>query len=156
MARSTFSGPVASTNGFIGAVPATSTAATYAITEALDANRVTKLDLATGQAVTLPEATGSGTTYTLFIGTTITSNTTTVTAEGDGTMAGVAIVANDGGATASIFETVAGDNTITFDGSTTGGILGTKVVLMDVAADLWSVVITTAATSTEATPFSTV
>lgn len=157
MASTTFSGPVTSTNGFIGAVltaPAASvTAATATITSA-SAGTVTPLNRAAGIAVTLPAATGSGASYRFYVGTTVTSNSTTIKVVGNDIMAGTAIFANDTDASASIFETAADSDTITFNGSTTGGIAGTMVELMDIAADTWWVRITGAATGSEATPFS--
>lgn len=156
MASTTFSGPVTSTAGFISGSDAIVTAddAALTVTSAAHSGRTVLLDRAAGQAVTLPAATGSGNSYTFFVLTTITSNSTTIKVVGDDVMAGLAIVANDGGDTASIFETAATSDTITFDGSTTGGIRGATVELQDVAADLWSVRIVGAATGTEATPFS--
>lgn len=157
MGSTTFSGPVTSTNGFIGTIttaPTNVTASTLAVTSAY-ANAVITLNRAAGQAVTLPAASGTGNQYRFFIGTTITSNTTTIkVANASDIMAGVAIVANDTDASASIFETGATDDTITFDGSTTGGIKGAMVELIDVAANLWWVRVTGAATGSEATPFS--
>lgn len=158
MARTSFTGPVASANGFIGAVTtapsASVTAATLAVTAA-SAGTVIPLNKADGQAVTLPAASGSGAEYRLFIGTTITSVGTTIkVASASDIMAGVALFANDTDASASLFETAADSDTITFNGSTTGGIKGTMVELIDVASGLWWVRITGAATGTEATPFS--
>ena len=157
MANTNFSGPVVSTAGFISGANSLVTvdAATATVTAAAHAGRTVLLDRAAGQALTLPAATGTGNAYKFFVKTTITSNTTTIkVADATDVMAGMAIVANDGGATASIFETAADSDTITFDGSTTGGILGAVVELQDVAANLWAVKVTGAATGTEATPFS--
>ena len=157
MASTTFSGPVTSTAGFISGSDSivSATAATLTATSAAHAGRTVLLDRAAGQAVTLPAATGTGNTYKFFVLTTITSNSTTIkVADATDVMSGMAIVANDGGATASIFETAADSDTITFDGDTTGGIKGAVVELQDVATNLWAVQIRTAATNTEATPFS--
>jgi len=161
MASTTFSGPVTSTNGFIGSLtgavvtaPAASATAATLTVDSTYAGKVTPLNRAAGIAVTLPAATGSGAVYNFYIGTTITSNSTTIKVVGNDIMTGTAIVANDGGDTASIFETAADSDTITFNGTTTGGVRGALVELIDVAADTWWVRITGAATSTEATPFS--
>jgi hypothetical protein len=157
MGSTTFSGPVTSTAGFISGpesvVPVT--ASTLTVTAEAHAGRTVVLNRAAGQAVTLPVATGSGNDYRFFVGTTITSNSTTIkVATASGTMAGVAIVANDTDASASIFETAADSDTITFNGTTTGGILGATVELQDVATNVWSVRVIGAATGSEATPFS--
>lgn len=155
MGATHFSGPVYSTNGFVTPVTASVTAATLTLTAPEYANHIIPLNLATGQAVTLPAATGTGNAYTLFIGTTITSNTTTIkVANSTDVMAGVALVANDTDASASLFETASTSDTITFNGSTTGGIKGCMVELVDVMSGVWFVRITGAATGSEATPFS--
>lgn len=156
MATTTFSGPVVSTAGFINGAASLSpvTAATIDVTAADYAGRTVVLNRAAGQTITLPPATASGNTYRFFVLTTVTSNTTVIKVTGDDTMAGMAIIANDTDASASIFETAADTDTITFDGSTTGGIRGAVVELTDVSADLWSVVVRSAATGSEATPFS--
>jgi hypothetical protein len=157
MASTTFSGPVTSTAGFITGPEsiASVTGATLTVTPAAHAGRTVILSRAAGQAITLPAATGSGNAYRFFVGTTITSNTTTIkVADGTDVMAGVAIVANDTDATASIFETASTTDTITFNGTDTGGILGATVELQDVAENLWSVRVVGAATGSEVTPFS--
>lgn len=157
MGTTSFSGPVVSAAGFVSGSNSivSATAATLTATSAEHAGRTVLLDRAAGQAVTLPAATGTGNTYKFFVLTTITSNSTTIkVADATDVMSGMAIVANDGGATASIFETAADSDTITFDGDTTGGIKGAVVELQDVATNLWAVQIRTAATNTEASPFS--
>jgi hypothetical protein len=161
MAATHFTGPVYSTGGFVGnvtgavvAAPVNATASTLAVAQATHAGRVVTLNRAAGIAVTLPAATGSGAFYRFFIGTTVTSNTTTIKVTGDDTMSGLAVMAADGGATVNGWETAADTDTITFDGSTTGGILGDFVELTDVAADKWHVRVTGSSTGSEATPFS--
>ena len=52
------------------------------------------------------------------------------------------------------FETGATDDTITMNGTTKGGIKGDRVILKDVAANIWSVNIFGSGTGTEVTPFS--
>jgi hypothetical protein len=156
MASTTFSGPVTSTAGFIsGSDSLVSVAANVTLTSASHAGRTMVLDIASGATVTLPAASGTGNIYKFFVATTVTSNDYIIqVANASDTMAGMAIVANDGGDTASIFETAADSDTITMDGSTTGGILGAQVEVQDVASNVFSVVVRTAATGTEATPFS--
>lgn len=119
-----------------------------------DAGTVCLINAAAGLTITLPPATGLGDRYTLFVGTTVTSNTVVIQVTGDDTMAGLALSAADGGATVNGWETAATSDTITFDGSTTGGLKGDQVELIDVAADTWAVRVISASTGTEATPFS--
>lgn len=156
MSTTTFSGPVVSTNGFVsGSGSLVSVAANTTLTAADNAGRTMLLDVASGATVTLPAATGTGNIYKFFVATTVTSNDYIIqVANATDVMAGMAIVANDGGNTASIFETAADSDTITMDGSTTGGILGAQVEIQDVASGVFSVVVRSAATGTEATPFS--
>ena len=130
------------------------TASTLTVTKLLHDNRTVTLNRAAGIAVTLPAATGSGSRYRFFIGTTITSNTTTIKVVGDDTMSGLALSAADSGASVNGWETASDTDTITFDGTTTGGILGDFVELIDVAADKWHVRVQSSSTGSEATPFS--
>jgi hypothetical protein len=112
------------------------------------------INAAAGCAATLPAATGSGDEVEFIIGTTITSNTTTIKVTGNDIMTGQAIVAQDAGDTSVSFETAADSDTITLNGSTTGGIKGDRIRLVDIAADTWHVEAVMSATGTEATPFS--
>jgi len=131
------------------------TASTLAVTRADHARKIVTLNRAAGIAVTLPAATGTGETYTFIIGTTVTSNTTTIkVADASTTMVGAALLAADAGTTMHMYEANGTDDTITMDGSTTGGLAGDKVVLIDIAANLWQVNYIGAATGVEADPFS--
>lgn len=130
------------------------TASTLAVTEASHDKKILTLNRAAGIAVTLPAATGSGTDLFFILGTTVTSNSTTIKVTGNDIMTGTAIVLQDGGDTAVAFETASDTDTITWNGSTTGGIKGDRVRLIDIATDLWFVEVIQSATGTEATPFS--
>lgn len=175
MANTTFSGPVTSTNGFVGAVtgnitgnvtgnltgtvlattPVNATAATLTVTQATHGGRFVTLNRAAGITATLPAASGTGTVYSFVIGTTVTSNTTVIkVANASDTMTGTAYVVSDNSNAVVGFRTGASDDTITFDGSTTGGLKGDIVHVVDVATNLFSVTVLSAATGTEATPFS--
>lgn len=116
---------------------------------------VCTINAAAGVAITLPDATGTGSKFHLILGTTITSNTTTIKVpDADNTMTGTALLGQDAADTAVLFETAATTDTITFNGTTTGGIKGDSVELIDIAANLWWVRVAGSATGTEATPFS--
>jgi hypothetical protein len=163
MASTTFSGPVTSTNGFVGNVtgavtattPVNATASTLTVTQATHGGRATTLNRAAGIAVTLPAASGSGTVYEFVIGTTITSNTTTIkVANSSDTMTGSAYVISDNSAAVLGYKTGASDDTVTLNGGTLGGLKGDTVRLVDVAANLYAVQVFSQATGTEATPFS--
>lgn len=129
------------------------TAATLAVTEAAHEGRIVTLNRAAGITATLPAATGGGGRYRFLVGTTFTGNGI-IQVVGNDIMQGRALVAQDGGDTAVLFETAADSDTITLNGTTTGGLIGAEVELIDMAADTWFVKVYTAATGTEATPFS--
>jgi hypothetical protein len=113
------------------------------------------LNRAAGITVTLPAATGTGSVYRFLVGTTVTSNTTVIkVANASDTMTGSAYVISDGSAAVLGYRTGATDDTITLDGSTTGGIKGDTIQITDVATNLFAVQVLSAATGTEATPFS--
>ncbi len=138
---------------FPGAV--VETASAFQVTSQKHANKVTVLDRAAGQAVTLPEATGSGNVYKFFVKTTVTSNTTTIKVrDAATTMAGNAIVLQDAGDTMVGFEAGATADTVTLNGSTLGGLKGQLITITDVAENLFMVESVGAATGVEATPFS--
>lgn len=162
MSSTTFSGPVTSTAGFIGsltggvtAAPVTCTASTLAVTAVLHAGRTITLNRAAGIAVTLPAATGTGNIYRFVMVAAVTSNTTTIkVANATDIMTGNAYVVSDGAAAVLGYTTGASDDTITLDGSTKGGLKGDLFVITDVATNVFHVQAMTAATGTEATPFS--
>jgi hypothetical protein len=136
-----------------GGAPVNCTAGTLAIDPATHAGKIVTLNLAGGIAVTLPAATGTGDVYQFVVGTTFTSSAT-IKVTGDDTMCGQAILAQDAADTAVMFEAGATADTITMDGTTTGGLKGAYAKCVDIAADLWFVEYRSAATGSEATPFS--
>jgi len=131
------------------------TAATLSITEATHDGAIITINKADGAALTLPAATGSGAHIRLFIGTTITSNTTTIkVADATDIMYGAIVGAIDAGTTNNFWLTAADSDTITFDGTTKGGYIGDQIELIDVATNAWLVNGFLKQTGTEATPFS--
>lgn len=131
------------------------TASTLTVTRADHARKVITLNRAAGIAVTLPAATGSGETYRFIVGTTITSNSTTIKVpDASHVMWGHAVQLADGGSTLNGWEADTTTDTITFNGSTTGGLKGDQVTLIDIAANEYHVMVTGSATGVEATPFS--
>lgn len=129
------------------------TASTYTV---LEDDKTITLNSASGIAVTLPLATGSGRRLDFVIGTTITSNTTTLTCAGSDKLQGYAFFISDNGAAEMVgFAAVAGTSTVvTLNGTTKGGYAGMTITLRDVASARWQVEVRGAATGTEATPFS--
>lgn len=127
------------------------TASTLALTLASHSDKIVTVNAAAGCAITLPAATGTGARFHLFIGTTITSNTTTITRAGSDTLFGMIYQLADGGSTLAAYE-CPGSTVITLDGTTKGGIKGDYFILEDVASAVWSIIGHTSATGTEATP----
>src|SRR5574343_659630 len=103
-----------------------------------DAGTLCTVNAAAGLTLTLPDASGSGVTYRILIGTTVTSNSVVIkVANSSDIMTGLALSAADAGASVNGWETASTDDTITFNGTTTGGIKGDYVELIDAASDLW-------------------
>jgi len=120
-----------------------------------DADTVLTVNAAAGLTLTLPAAAGLGDTYEIVVGTTITSNNLVIqVANASDVMTGLCMIAQDAADTIVAFETAATSDTITMNGTTKGGIKGDRIIMKDVAANLWSVNIVASGTGTEATPFS--
>lgn len=128
------------------------TTATVDITDDAYAGQRTLLNRAAGITATLQPATGSGARYE-FILMADASGDHVIQVTGDDTMMGVAYLGNDS-AGASCFYTADATDTITLNGTTTGGLKGARIVIDDVAADTYAVMIYSEASGTEATPFS--
>ena len=147
------------TGDMIGAVEATPpvavTGATLTCSRDVHGGRTIVINAAAGCAVTLPNATGTGSMYRFVIGTTITSNSTTIKVNNaTDVMAGRAFVISDGAAAVLGYATAASSDTITLNGTTLGGLVGDHIEIIDAIAGTYAVRVFTAATGTEATPFS--
>lgn len=147
------------TGNMIGAVEATTpisaTGATLTCTADTHAGRTIVISAVAGCAVTLPAATGTGSVYRFIIGATITSNSTTIkVANSTDVMSGRAFVISDGAAAVLGYATGATSDTITLNGTTLGGLIGDHIEIIDAIAGTFAVRVFTAATGTEATPFS--
>ena len=143
----------------IGAVMATppisATGATLVCSRDVHGGRVTVITAAAGCAVTLPNATGTGSVYRFLIGATITSNSTTIKVNNaTDVMSGRAYVISDGAAAVLGYATGATDDTITLNGTTLGGYIGDIIEITDAIAGTYQVKVLTKATGSEATPFS--
>jgi len=147
------------TGDMIGAVmstpPVAITGATLTCNRDVHGGRVTAINAAAGCAVTLPNATGTGSLYAFFIGTTITSNSTTIKVNNaTDVMSGRAYVISDNSAAVLGYATASTDDTITLNGTTLGGYAGDIIEVVDVYPGIFQVKVLTKATGTEATPFS--
>jgi hypothetical protein len=154
MGTTTFSGPVVSQAGFITgtSVVGTSVTASTLTVDSTYNGSITPINRAAGTAITLPASSGSQAEYTFLIGTTVTSNSTTVkVVNATDVMNGVA---NVGGTTGAVYSTLPASDTITLNGSTTGGVAGSIITVKDVATGFWQVTANLIGSGTPATPFS--
>lgn len=128
------------------------TTATVAITDDAYSGPRVLLNRAAGITATLQPATGSGARYEFILMADATGDHV-IQVTGDDTMMGVAYLGNDSAAS-SCFYTAATTDTITLNGTTTGGLKGARILIDDVAADTYAVMIYSEASGVEATPFS--
>ncbi len=146
------------TGDVIGAVVATPTTVITGATTCnrdVHAGRMNVINAAAGCAITLPSATGTGSVYRFMIGTTITSNSTTIKVNNaTDVMSGRAYVISDGAAAVLGYATGSTDDTITLNGTSLGGYAGDVIEITDAIAGTFLVELHTKATGTEATPFS--
>ena len=141
--------------GAVMATPPIVTTGSIVCSREVHAGRTITINAAAGCAVTLPAATGTGSIYRFFIGTTITSNSTTIkVANANDVMSGRAYVISDGAAAVLGYATGSTDDTITLNGTTLGGYAGDLIEIIDAIAGTYLVSVHTKATGTEATPFS--
>lgn len=130
------------------------TATTLALTQALHANRAVKISSTSPIAVTLPAATGTGDTYTLYQQVAATATSHTYAALGTDVIQGVAWVSTTSTDNAEAFATSATSDKVSVNGTTTGGIVGDKWVFVDVDTGKWNVQGYISQTGNTATPFS--
>ncbi len=154
LTNKTLTSPTITNPTFTGPTPVAVTSATVAL-GATHTGRVVLLNRATGIAASLPLATGTGSKYELVIGTTFTGSSSITTAQATDVMAGTALLLQDSGDTIAGFATTNATTLTLFntDGRN-GGIRGGRIVLTDVATNLWSVSYTSDASGSESTPFS--
>ena len=106
--------------------------------------------------LTLPDATGSGTTYKFVVSVTNTSNYIIKVPDANNTIDGVITFLDMDGTAVTGYGTAATSDTITLNGTTTGGLLGDHIELIDILADKWHVrgCLRVPTGSNPATPFS--
>jgi hypothetical protein len=142
---------------FIGAnAPVNATGSTLTLTQALHGGKIVTINRATGITITPPPATGTGTSYRLFVGTTMSGGSTTIDAKA-GNASDVFYGLNLQmlvGTGSSCYATASNSNLITLNGSTQGGLKGDWITLADVATNVWFIEMLTVATGSVATPFS--
>jgi len=126
--------------------------ASLTLTKARHAGNVVVCNAAAGMTATLPASAGDGSVYTLFVGTTVTSNSFIVAAAGSDVINGGVGLATDIAGVTILAN--AADSTITMSGSTTGGVVGSWVRLTDVSAGVWMLEGFLCSTGAEADPMS--
>jgi hypothetical protein len=131
--------------------PITKTAG-FTLDRDVHAGAVIYFDEADGGTIVLPASDGTGSVFTVFVGTTVTSDLIIEVANATDVINGGVNVSTDA-AGVSILA-AATDDTITLNGSTTGGLQGSWVKLTDVAAGFWMCEGFLVSSSSEATPFS--
>ena len=110
------------------------------MTADLHLGTIVALNSASGSAVTLPAATGTGNTYTILVTTTVTSSASTITCAGSDKMNGTFFLGSTTAALTDASIVALNQNTIiSMNGTTTGGIKGSVVFLTDIATNLWLV-----------------
>ena len=134
------------------------TASTLTLSELRHGDRQSmRLNLAAGQALVLPFATGKGGMYRLFVETTITGSTILRVAQTVNPKTGVADViygnASVTGSTAGNFAATANAN-VTQNGTTQGGLKGSYIEIEDVDVGIWRVEANLLGSGTTATCFS--
>ena len=130
---------------------------TLAVTEALHAGKVIKLDTAAGSVCTLPAATGSGAVYTFVVTVLATSNSHIIkVANATDVMRGYILNTDSDSSDAFTgFNTTSTSDTITLNRSTTGSVyIGEEIEIRDIKAGFFGVKGWVASTGSPATPFS--
>lgn len=137
-----------------GVVATTAGATTLTITQAAHAGRTVVLNNTAPIAVTLPQATGTGSMYRFFVNAAATGTASTIkVANATDHMLGLSIVSTTS-STALIWVATATDDTISINGSTKGGLVGDIIEIRDVATGVFAVETRFATTGAAATPFS--
>jgi hypothetical protein len=174
MANTTFSGPVISKSGFIQTGPAnvitadSSTALTVAehagrivynsgagaVTYTLPAINATANSAVAGPGADYNNSNNIGAKFTIFSDTTKTGSLIVQVANATDVMSGRAIFVDDTSDNAVGFNTAASSDTITLNGTTTGGVAPSIIECVALATGKWAVSVSSANTSTPATPFS--
>jgi hypothetical protein len=177
MARTTFQGPIRSLGGIYQQGPATTVEITASTTLSPEAHggRIISIggSLAAAVTLTLPTinttansttsgpgedpstANNEGVVYTIWVPTTISTNSLKIGTDGTDKFVGT-IVMNDvdsDGAALVGFSAAAANDFINLNGTTTGGVAGSWVQIFAIAALKYMVKGTVLGTGTVATPF---
>lgn len=131
------------------------TATTLTVTQATHGNKTVTVSSAAPIAITLPQATGTGSVYKFQIQVVATATSHTIkVANGTDVVQGVSWCLTTSSANVVGYGTSATSDTITLNGTTLGGVVGDIVEITDVKTGFFSVKIFASPTGTTATPFS--
>lgn len=133
----------------LGVIPLTTTP--VALNADGFAGRTITLSRDAGITVTLPPATGSGFSYEIVARTSVASNQYRIDAVATDFFIGVVDVL--GTAVVAFAGNGSTHNRINMNGTTTGGLLGSRIVIQDIAPNRWAVSGQLNGSSSAATPF---
>lgn len=131
------------------------TATTLTVTQALHGNRTVTVSSAAPIAITLPQATGTGSVYKFQMQVAATGTSSTIkVANATDVMQGVSWCLTTASANVVGYGTSATSDTISLNGTTTGGVVGDIIEITDAKTGFFSVKMFSSPTGTTATPFS--
>ncbi len=138
-----------------GTAPINTVATTLAITQALHAGSTVTISSAAPIAITLPQATGSGSQYRFQIQVVATATSHTIkVANATDVMQGIVVALTTSSANIVGYGTSATSDTISLNGTTLGGVVGDWFEIIDIKTGFFLVRGNTSPTGTTATPFS--
>jgi hypothetical protein len=143
--------------GGVSVPPVINAGSTLTISPNTTVSRTIALNALTGSVVTLPTATGSGTTYTFIVTVLATSNSHIIQcANATDNIQGFIVSTLSGTPTTNnTWFAVADTDTITLNRTTTGSVtIGERITLRDIATNVWQCEGQTSQSGTAATPFS--
>lgn len=137
------------------------TATTLAITQALHGNQTVTVSSASPIAITLPQATGTGTKFRFVVQVVATATPHTLkVANATDCLQGVYCSPVTGTATHIAFAAVSSattatrSDTLSLNGTTTGGAVGCDIEVTDIATGFFQIQVMDTCVSTTTTPFS--
>ena len=125
-----------------------------AVTYTLPAINANADSAVAGPGADLNNQSNIGAKFEIFSSITKTGNLVVQVANANDVMVGSAILIDDTSDNVVGFETVAASDTITLNGTTTGGVTFSRIVCTAISSTQWKVEVTSACTTTPATPFS--
>lgn len=129
------------------------TATTITVSATVHGSKVVIVNASSAAAINLPVAAATGEIYTFVLGVAATATPHIIAANGTDIIQGVTLFSSTATGEVSGFATSATSDKITINGTTQGGMIGDKIVLIDIAANTWQVTMNMQASGTVATPF---